>query len=204
MKYKYEDIHSLIIKKSLKFPFFKKEIEKNGVIRIKKNNLDFFSFLMKTIISQQISNNVAKLIWSRLCNQLNSKTLSINNFKNLVFLDETLKNLNISRQKRNYISNLFLAISNKKICKKKLNTMDEDKFKTMMLNYNGVGIWTCNMTLIFYFKRLNIFPEQDLVIKKMVNKLNEIEEKHINFKNEFEPFLSIVSLHLWKMSERIL
>ncbi len=204
MKIQYEDIHSLIIKKSIKFPFLKKEIEKNGVIRIKKNNLDFFSFLVKTIISQQISNNVANLIWSRLCNQLNAKTLSINNFKNLIFLNETLKNLNISRQKRNYISNLFLAISNKKICKEKLAEMDEGEFKTMMLKYNGVGIWTCNMTLIFYFKRLNIFPEQDLVIKKMINKLNEIEERHIKFKNEFEPFLSIVSLHLWKMSERIL
>ena len=70
-----------------------------------------------------------------------------------------------------------MAISNKKICKEKLTEMDEGEFKTMMLKYNGVGIWTCNMTLIFYFKRLNIFPEQDLVIKKMVNKLNEIEEK---------------------------
>ena len=111
MKYKYEDIHSLIIKKSLKFPFFKKEIEKNGVIRIKKNNLDFFSFLMKTIISQQISNNVAKLIWSRLCNQLNSKTLSINNFKNLVFLDETLKkSKHLKTEKKLYFESFFSYI----------------------------------------------------------------------------------------------
>ena len=49
MKYKYEDIHSLIIKKSLKFPFFKKEIEKNGVIRIKKNNLDFLMFRLRRL-----------------------------------------------------------------------------------------------------------------------------------------------------------
>ena len=73
-----------------------------------------------------------------------------------------------------------------------------------MMKYKGIGEWTCNMALIFYFKNLNIFPEQDLVLKKMEQKLNTLEMKKINFKNEFKPFLSILSLHLWKMSKRIL
>lgn len=204
MKYKYEDIHSLIVKKCVGFPFLKKEIERNGVVKIKENNLDLFSFLTKTIISQQISNSVADLIWDRLCDRLNSKTLSIDDFKNLDFLNITLEKLNISKQKRSYISNLFLAISNNELNKNKLIEMNEDEFTTEMLKYNGVGIWTCNMTLIFYFKRLNVFPEQDLVIKKMIKKLNDIEKGYIKFQEEFKPFLSIFSLHLWKMSKRVL
>ncbi len=204
MESKYKKIHSYIVEKSIKFPFIKEEIEKNGIIKIKNNYLDFFSFLTKTIISQQISNSVAELIWGRLCKKFNSKTLSIGNFRNLVFLDEILRNLNISRQKRSYISNVFLAISKNELNKNKLSKMNEAEFKATMLKYRGIGNWTCNITLIFYFKRLNIFPEQDLVIKRMKNKLNEIEEKHICFETEFSPFLSIFSLHLWKMSKRVL
>ena len=80
----------------------------------------------------------------------------------------------------------------------------EDEINSLLLGYKGIGQWTCNMILIFYYKKLNIFPENDLVIKKTLNKLNLLEKKKINFKENYSPYLSIFSLHLWKMSKRIL
>ncbi|MAZ46885.1 MAG: hypothetical protein CMM98_04840 [Rickettsiales bacterium] len=60
------------------------------------------------------------------------------------------------------------------------------------------------MVLIFYFNKVNIFPNSDLVIKKTTKKLCVLEDKKIDFINSFSPYLSIFSLHLWKMSERVL
>ena len=60
------------------------------------------------------------------------------------------------------------------------------------------------MVLIFYLNRMNIFPTSDLVIKKTTEKLCILENKKIDFINSFSPYLSIFSLHLWKMSKRIL
>ena len=204
MKIDYDNIHRFILRKCTGLPIIKKEINKNGVIMIDDDKLDFFSFIARTVISQQISNTVANQIWGKLCSYINKKTLSIRDFKNKAFLENSLKHLKISKQKRSYIANIFDAISTKEIITENLRYMHEEDFKSLMMKYKGIGEWTCNMALIFYFKNLNIFPEQDLVLKKMEQKLNTLEMRKINFKNEFKPFLSILSLHLWKMSKRIL
>ena len=52
MKINYEDIHRLLIKKSTRYNELKKQISKNGIITLSKPKIDFFSFVVKTIISQ--------------------------------------------------------------------------------------------------------------------------------------------------------
>ena len=46
-------VHQEILKKSRKYCIIKNEIEKNGIIKIQKSRLDFFSFVIKTTISHQ-------------------------------------------------------------------------------------------------------------------------------------------------------
>ena len=48
------------------------------------------------------------------------------------------------------------------------------------------------MILIFYYKKLNIFPENDLVIKKL-SKIKLIGKKKLNFQENYSPYLSIFS-----------
>ena len=66
---KNEKIHDFLIDKSRKFPFIKNEISNNGLLKITKQNTDLFSFMVKTIIAHQISNEEAEMIWERLCSQ---------------------------------------------------------------------------------------------------------------------------------------
>ena len=60
------------------------------------------------------------------------------------------------------------------------------------------------MILIFFLMRLNVFPENDLIIEKVKRKICSLENEEINFTEIFSPHLSILSLHMWKMSKRIL
>ena len=62
MKSRNEKIHEYLIEKSRKFPFIKNEIRDNGVLKITKQNIDLFSFIVKTIIAQQISNEILRLM----------------------------------------------------------------------------------------------------------------------------------------------
>ena len=73
-----EKIHDLLIEKSRKFPFIKNEIRNNGVLKITKQNIDLFSFMVKTIIAQQISNEVAEVFWERLRSQLEKNSICNN------------------------------------------------------------------------------------------------------------------------------
>ena len=63
----FKKIHQEILNKSSKFRIVKNEIEKNGIIKIQKSRLDLFSFITKTIISQQISDKVAQSLWKKFC-----------------------------------------------------------------------------------------------------------------------------------------
>ena len=201
---KNEKIHDFLINKSRKFPFIKNEISNNGLLKITKQNTDLFSFMVKTIIAQQISNEVAEMLWERLCSQLEQNSISIKSFKNIRYLKKILIKTKISKSKINYISELYIAMLKKEIDERMLLKKTEDEINSLLIGYKGIGQWTCNMILIFYYKKLNIFPENDLVIRKTLKKLNSLEKKKINFKENYSPYLSIFSLHLWKMSKRIL
>ena len=201
---KNEKIHDFLIDKSRKFPFIKNEISNNGLLKITKQNTDLFSFMVKTIIAQQISNEVAEMLWERLCSQLEQSSISIKSFKNIRYLKKILIKTKISKSKINYISELYIAMLKKEIDEHMLVKNTEDEINSLLLGYKGIGQWTCNMILIFYYKKLNIFPENDLVIKKTLKKLNLLEKKKISFQENYSPYLSIFSLHLWKMSKRIL
>ena len=201
---KNEKIHDFLIEKSRKFPFIKNEIRNNGVLQITKQNIDLFSFMVKTIIAQQISNEVAEILWKRLCSQLGKNSVSITSFKNISYLKKLLIATKISNSKINYISELYIAMLKKKIDEHILLKKTEDEINSLLQGYKGIGQWTCNMIHIFYYKKLNIFPENDLVIKKTLKKLNLLEKRKISFQENYSPYLSIFSLHLWKMSKRIL
>ena len=201
---KNEKIHDFLIEKSRKFQFIKNEIRNNGVLKITKQNIDLFSFMVKTIIAQQISNEVAEILWERLCSQLEKNPISIKSFKNVSYLKRILIKTKISKSKINCILDLYIAILKKEIDDHMLLKKTEDEINSSLIEYKGIGQWTCNMILIFFYEKLNIFPQNDLVIKKTLRKLNLLEKKKINFQENYSPYLSIFSLHLWKMSKRIL
>ena len=200
MPLNFEFFHKELLKKSKKFKKIEVLIEKNGVLKIKKPKLDIFTFTTKTIISQQISDLAARTLWKKFCNIFNNDYPKIEDIKNQKRLNDALKELGISKQKIKYIKFLFSNI-------KKLSYIDrleETQIRNELLKFPGIGNWTCDMILIFYLLKTNIFPMNDLIIKKTTEKLKEIESKKINFEENYSPYLSIFSLHLWKMSKRIL
>lgn len=204
MKINYEEIHNLLIIKSSKIEEVKNQIIKNGVIKINKQKIDLFCFITKTIVSQQISDNVAKLIWNKFCSYFKNDKPSLKKIPNINFLENILLNIGISKRKIAYITNFYNISKSNSFIEEALKNKSESDFRDQLKKNPGIGRWTCDMTLIFFFQQLNIHPKNDLVIEKVKKRLCEIENKEINFDLIFSPYLSILSLHLWKMSKRVL
>ena len=198
----FKKIHQEILRKSSKYSIIKREIEKNGIIKIEKSKLDLFAFITKTIIAQQISDKVAQSLWKEFCLFFKTEYPNKNNIINKRLLNNALENVGISQKKKSYIKAFYN--DSKKNLINKLEFQNEEKIRTSLIKFPGIGNWTCDMVLIFYLNRINIFPTSDLVIKKTTEKLCILENKKIDFTNSFSPYLSIFSLHLWKMSKRIL
>ena len=196
-------IHDFILSRTKPYKFFHKQIKKNGVIEIENTDLDLFSFFSKTIISQQISFAVADKIWNDFQNKVDRfdfKGLSDKNKKVVKLLSE----LKISSSKKDTILRVNDLILKKELSHDHLNSLSETILKKKLVRIKGVGPWTSDMMLIFFFKKLNVFPENDLVINKVKAKIEYLENCRINFADLFKPFLSILSLHFWKLSKRIL
>ena len=197
----FKKIHQEILKKSSKFPIIKNEIEKNGIIKIQKPRLDLFSFITKTIISQQISDKVAQSLWKKFCYFLKNEYPNKSDITNIYQLNSALRNIGISQKKKSYIKAFY---NSKENLLNKLESQSEEKIRNSLTKFSGIGNWTCDMVLIFYLNRMNVFPISDLIIKKTTEKLCILEDKKIDFINSFSPYLSVFSLHLWKMSERLI
>jgi len=196
-------IHDFILSRTKPYKFFHKQIKKNGLIEIENTDLDFFSFFSKTIISQQISFAVADKIWNDFQNKVDRfdfKGLTDKNKKVIKLLSE----LKISSSKKDTILRVNDLILKKELSHDHLNSLSETMLRKKLVRIKGVGPWTSDMILIFFFKKLNVFPENDLVINKVKAKIEHLENCKINFADLFKPFLSILSLHFWKLSKRIL
>ena len=103
----FKKIHQEILRKSSKYSIIKREIEKNGIIKIQKSKLDLFTFITKTIISQQISDKVAQSLWKKFCLFFKTEYPNKNNIINKRLLNNALENLGISQKKKSYIKAFY-------------------------------------------------------------------------------------------------
>ena len=83
--------------------------------KIENTNLDLFTFLIKIIISQQISDLVAKKIWNKFCLLTNATNPTIKSINSKNDLLKIFENLGISERKKNYIFNIYDLIIKKSI-----------------------------------------------------------------------------------------
>lgn len=197
-------IHSFLLEKSKFISLLHREIKLNGELKIPSKSEDLFFFLTKTIISQQISDRAANSIWDKFRNQISSKSMNIFVIKNENELIQYLSNAGVSKRKIFYITEVFENIVTKKLTLEKINTKCIEELRNNLKIIKGIGNWTVDMLLIFFLNKENIFPENDLIIKKVEKKIVFSHDQSLNLRKIFSPYLSFLSLHLWKMAKRVL
>ena len=110
----FKKIHQEILKRSSKYNIIKNEIKKNGIIKIQKSRLDLFTFITKTIISQQISDKVAQSLWKKFCLSFKTEYPSKNDIKNNRDHLDSLKGKS-STEWREYATKCMIEIMDNKV-----------------------------------------------------------------------------------------
>ena len=160
---------------------------------IKKN----FESIVKIIIGQQISTNVAKKIYERLIqnNMINEKILSEATI-------EELKHLGLSSQKSFYIKNLATLSLNNQLDIYSLDKLTSEEVTDVLLPIKGIGQWTINNFKIFALQDVNAWPSADLALQEAVKILmnlikrpNQIEMEKLG--KNWEPYRGAAALFLW-------
>ena len=175
---------------------FKKIFDEFGLPENRAIEINFES-IVKIIIGQQISTNVAKKIYEKLSknNMLNEKNLSKSNIVEL-------KNFGLSTQKSFYIKNLAMLSLNKKLDINSLGKLSSEEVTEVLLPIKGIGQWTINNFKIFALQDVNAWPSADLALQESVKILTNLVERpnQIEMENlgqKWEPYRGAAALLLW-------
>ena len=175
-------------------------INTNPIPTFKKDD-NYFDSLSKSIIYQQLSGKVAKIIYHRFISLFNQN--SPNAKECLKLSSKDLKGIGLSRQKISYINNLSeFFIENNNLSD--FDKLTDKEITKKLLSIKGIGQWTVDMFMMFTMLKVDILPLGDLGIKKAIRKLYNLQdlptdelmiEKSLNWK----PYRTIASCYLWTL-----
>ncbi len=163
--------------------------------------------LMASIMSQQLSTKVAKVIYARFLELFDGKEPSAQQVIDLPF--ELLRGIGLSNAKTLYIKNVAAFCIEKKITDKVLMKMNNDDIVDLLSQIKGVGKWTVEMLLMFTLGREDVFAVDDLGIQQAMIKLynfktddkKKLREELLKKSEKWKPYRTYACMHLWNWKD---
>ena len=160
---------------------------------------DAFTTLARSIVSQQISVKAAESVWKRLIVSVPEMIpQAVYNLE-----DDVLRGCGLSQRKIDYLQDLSLHFIKNDLNETIWHEMDDEALILELTRVKGVGRWTAEMFLIFYMLRPNIFPIDDLGLKRALS-IQYNDSKPVG-KNEmyiisdlWRPWRSVATWYLWR------
>jgi len=174
-------------------------LESSGFVK----KVNHFHTLVRTIISQQLSVKAAQTIQNRLQKRQGGRVFNAAKLDQLS--DVEIRECGISKNKIRYIRAIAQAVINKQLNFKKLEKLNDDDIIDCLIQYPGIGQWSAEMFLMISFKRLDVLPLGDLIIRKTMKNLYGLEtdchyDEYRNIARSWQPYRSIASRYLWASS----
>ncbi len=163
--------------------------------------------LMASIMSQQLSTKVAKVIFHRFLELYNGKEPKPQQVLDTPF--EKLRGIGLSNAKVSYVQNVARFCIEHKITDKKLLQMDNESVIELLTSIKGVGKWTVEMLLMFTLGREDVFAVDDLGIQQAMCKLYKISSadkkkmktRMLKISSTWSPYRTYACLHLWNWKD---
>lgn len=169
-------------------------------------DIDIYHSLLSSIVSQQLSTKVVKIIWNRFSD------LFVDSYPDAESLlakeHEVLRGIGLSNNKARYVKNVAEFYLENNMSFDYLQAKSDDEIIEYLTQIKGVGKWTVQMILMFPMDRPNVFPLDDLGIQNSMKNLYEIDldKKELKMRmNEiatnWDPYKTLASKYLWKLLE---
>lgn len=178
-------------------------VKKVGSCSIKKSpKTHYFKILVESIANQQLSGKAASTIFARFEKLCHGKVVP----KVILDLsDEELRGTGFSFPKVKYIKDLAYKVDTGELNLKKLDNLSDEEVIAELTKVKGIGRWTAEMFLMFSLARPDVFPVDDLGIKKGFEKVTGRKfdkEKSFRFAHKnWSPFKTVASWYLWRSLE---
>jgi len=180
----------------------KKLIDSQPPFILEKRNKIYLR-LCSSILSQQLSTTVAKVLFRRFLELYDGNEPTAQQI--LQTPVETFRGIGFSNAKANYIHNVCRFFLENKLEDEELHKMKNEEVIQLLTQIKGVGKWTAEMVLMFTLGREDVFAMDDLGLRQGVIKLYQLKEpdkKVLEKKIEkialkWSPYRTYASRYLW-------
>ncbi|MGN6617096.1 MAG: DNA-3-methyladenine glycosylase family protein [Ilyomonas sp.] len=163
--------------------------------------------LIASIMSQQLSTKVAKVIYHRFLELYNGEEPQPEQI--LSTPKETLRSIGLSNAKVSYVHNVATFCMEQNIKDEKLLSMANEEVIELLTQIKGVGRWTVEMLLMFTLGREDVFAVDDLGIQNAMIKLyrirskdkKKIKERMLALSKKWSPYRTYACMHLWRWKD---
>ena len=161
----------------------------------------YFTALVKGLISQQLSPEVANTIFTSVKDYYATEFLFPREI--LATPSDVLTSLGLSLLKVGYIFELATSIEEQTIILDKFPELTDSEIINKLTAIKGFGRWTAEMFLILALNRPNLLPLDDFGLKKAMQLLYKIDPKakknsYSEIAQNWAPYRSIACWYLWQ------
>ncbi|MEI6380129.1 MAG: DNA-3-methyladenine glycosylase 2 family protein [Cyanobacteriota bacterium ELA615] len=158
-----------------------------------------FYTLTRAIVGQQISVKAADKIWQRV------ESLIISPESFLEIESQQLRQLGLSHQKVNYLTNIAQSFVDRSLTPELWHSMSEQDITNQLLAIKGIGRWTAEMFLIFHLHSPNILPLSDLGLLNAIKLHYQLTNKEeiLKLSQLWDPYCTVATWYLWRSLDPI-
>jgi DNA-3-methyladenine glycosylase II len=166
-----------------------------------------YIYLCFSIMSQQLSTKVARVIRQRFLDLYGGKTPTPQQIVDTPF--EKLRNIGLSNAKVNYVQNVARFELEHGMDHKKLAKLSDEEVIEYLTQIKGVGKWTTEMLLMFALCREDVFAIDDLGLQQAVIGLYELRHRNkkimrnkiLKISEQWSPYRTYACMYLWRWKD---
>ncbi|MEF8907583.1 MAG: DNA-3-methyladenine glycosylase 2 family protein [Haloarculaceae archaeon] len=170
-------------------------VEEHGPLELEPAD-DPFRRLVVSLTRQQVSMAAAAAIEKRLFDAVEVTPGGL-----LAAEESTLRDAGLSRQKTEYVRAVARAWREREYDRGFFEGMDDEAVTAELTDIHGVGTWTAKMFVLFALGRPDIFPVEDLGIRRGMESLygdGMDRQEMVAAAERWRPYRSTASLYLWR------
>ena len=160
--------------------------------------------LCTSVIGQQLSTHVAKVIFNRFLELYGDNEPSPQQILDSSF--EDLRAIGLSNAKATYIQNIARFMIEHNLSDEDIHQMDDAEIVDTLTQIKGVGRWTVEMLLMFSLGREDVFSIDDLVIRQQMVRLYKLDEtdkkelrkRMLKISSKWAPYRTYACMYLWR------
>lgn len=169
---------------------------------LEKPKITHYQSLVRSVIAQQVSTAAARTISGRLEDKCQG---NITPAKVGALSLKELQSVGLTSAKVRTLSELTEASILGEINFRKFSQLSDEEIISELVPLFGIGRWTVEMFLIFHLGRLDVWPVDDLAVRRGWDNLHKnsepIKPKALNVLGEhFSGMRSVVAWYCWRAS----